>query len=127
MSIYRFARMSALLAFAGRYRMKIFNMCAAAAFAAVTAWLYGDVAAYLETHHPSWVAVALVVKTLIVYGALFFLLWQVRPSEREAARETAGKAATSRPDAIEHQAPSKLDELAAKPKLTSRKDAILNK
>ncbi len=124
MSLYRFARMSALLAFAGKYRMKIFNMGAAAAFAFVTSWLYADIASYLQTHYPQWMGVALVSKTLIVYAALFFLLWQLRPSER-----TGGPPPVRgiEPAEWDDGKPSRLDELAAKPKLTSRKDAILNK
>jgi hypothetical protein len=123
-SLYRFARMSALLAFAGKYRMKIFNMGAAAAFAFVTSWLYTDVASYLQANYPQWQAVALVSKTLIVYGALFFLLWQLRPSERSSSPPPVRGVAPLESD---DGKPSRLDELAAKPKLTSRKDAILNK
>jgi hypothetical protein len=124
MSLYRFARMSALLAFAGKYRMKIFNMGAAAAFAFVTSWLYGDIAGYLQTNFPQWLGLALVSKTLIVYAALFFLLWQLRPSER-----TGGSPATKSAPMLlsETDTPSRLEELAAKPKLTSRKEAILKK
>jgi len=116
--------MSALLAFAGKYRMKIFNMGAAAAFAFVTSWLYTDVASYLQANYPQWQAVALVSKTVIVYGALFFLLWQLRPSERNGSPPAVRGAA---PVESDDGKPSRLDELAAKPKLTSRKDAILNK
>ncbi|MCZ6829279.1 MAG: hypothetical protein O7F73_06775 [Gammaproteobacteria bacterium] len=123
MSLYRFARMSALLGFAGKYRMKIFNMVAAAAFAFVTSWLYTDIASYLQTHYPQWVGAALVSKTLIVYAALFFLLWQLKPSDR-ASPPTMREAPAAE---SESDKPSRLDELAAKPKLTSRKDAILNK
>ena len=116
--------MSALLAFAGKYRMKIFNMAAAAAFAFVTSWLYADIASYLQTHYPQWVGVALVSKTLIVYAALFFLLWQLRPSERAGGPPPVRGAEPTEGDDGKS---SRLDELAAKPKLTSRKDAILNK
>ena len=123
MSMYRFARMSAMLAFAGKYRLKIFYMAAAVAFAAVTSWLYADIAAYLDVHHPQWVAAALVCKTLIVYGALFFLLWQVKPSER-ASKPLAPTAGTA---TVVEGKPSRLEALAEKPKLTSRKEAILKK
>lgn len=122
MSLYRFARTSALLAFAGRYRLKIFYMLAAIAFALVTAWLYGDVAAYLEVHYPQWVVLALLMKTIAVYAALFFLLWQVKPSEWRSRPEPETSAeiegSVSR---------SKLDEIARKENLNTRKDAILNK
>ncbi len=123
MSLYRFARTSALLAFAGKYRLKIFNMAAAAAFAFVTSWLYADIAIYLQEHHPQWAGVALVGKTLIVYAALFFLLWQLKPSDRASPAPEV----KAMPTAIPEGKPSRLEELAAKPKLTSRKDAILNK
>jgi hypothetical protein len=123
MSVYRFARMSALLAFAGKYRLKIFYMAAAAAFAAVTSWLYADIAVYLDAHHPQWVGAALVCKTVIVYGALFFLLWQVKPSERSGNSVAPG---VSTPTVADGK-PSRLDALAEKPRLTSRKDAILKK
>jgi hypothetical protein len=126
MSLYRFARTSALLAFAGKYRLKIFYMLAAIAFALVTAWLYGDVAAYLEVHFPQWVVLALLVKTFAVYAALFFLLWQVKPSEWRNRPEPEPEQETSAEvEGIEPQ--SKLDEIARKENLNTRKDAILNK
>jgi hypothetical protein len=143
MSLYRFARLSALLAFAGKYRSKIFHMAAAAAFALVTSWLYADIAAYLSAHHPGWTGFALGVKTLIVYAALFFLLWQLKPSDAEqpgkldthaSARkarpkpETGSSGKTDTDDPGQPQLPpSRLEALADKPQLTSRKDAILNK
>jgi hypothetical protein len=116
--------MSALLAFAGKYRMKIFNMGAAAAFAFVTSWLYGDIAGYLQANFPQWLGFALVSKTLVVYAALFFLLWQLRPSERT---DSSPVIKGSPQQTNESSTPSRLEELAAKPKLTSRKEAILKK
>jgi hypothetical protein len=124
-SLYRFARLSALLAFAGKYRMKLFLMGAAAAFALVTSWLYTDVASYLQLHYPQWIGLALVAKTLIVYAALFFLLWQLRPSAGESKSPSSVTAASA--TAIDPARPSRLDQLATKPKLQSRKDAILKK
>jgi hypothetical protein len=122
MSLYRFARTSALLAFAGKYRLKIFYMLAAIAFALVTVWLYADVAAYLEIYFPQWVLVALLVKTLAVYSALFFLLWQVKPSEWHGRPEPEVRSELERT-----APPSKLDEIAQKETLNTRKDAILHK
>jgi hypothetical protein len=122
-SLYRFARMSALLAFAGKYRLKIFFMVAAAAFAFVSSWLYTDIASYLQANYPQWMGLALAIKTLIVYAALFFLLWQLKPSDQSSpAAARPAPSATSESDK-----PSRLDTLAEKPKLTTRKDSILNK
>jgi hypothetical protein len=118
MSLYRFARTSALLVFAGKYRLKIFCMFAAIAFALVTAWLYTDVAVYLGVHFPQWVLVALLVKTVAVYAALFFLLWQVKPSEWRGRPDPESQLDITAPS-------SKLDEIAQKETLSKRKDAIL--
>lgn len=120
MSLYRFARSSALLAFAGKYRLKIFYISAAIAFALVTGWLYTDVAAYLQVHFPQWSLVALLVKTLAVYGALLFLLWQVKPSEwRDRPEHELQLEGTAEP--------SRLDEIAQKETLKKRKDTILHR
>ena len=120
MSLYRFARTSALLAFAGKYRLKIFYMLAAIAFALVTAWLYTDVAAYLQVHFPQWTLVALLVKTVAVYGALLFLLCQVKPSEWRDRPERE-----LQPDS--HVSPSRLDEISHKETLSKRRDTILRR
>ena len=100
--------------------MKLFYMGAAIAFAFVTAWLYGDIASFLQAHNPQWLFLALAVKTLLVYGALFFVFWQIRPSEwrryselEKGLESPAGK--------------SKLDEIAGKEKLSTRKNAILRR
>jgi hypothetical protein len=124
-SLYRFARLSALLAFAGKYRMKLFLMGAAAAFALVTSWLYTDIASFLQQHYPQWIGLALIIKTLIVYAALFFLLWQLRPSSTES-RPTATQSGSA-VAVTDAAVPTRLDQLAEKPKLTSRKESILNK
>lgn len=115
--------MSALLAFAGKYRIKIFSMVAAAAFALVSSWLYTDIASYLQANYPQWMGLALAVKTLIVYAAFFFLLWQLKPSDQGSAP----KVHPVSPVGSEPGKPSRLDALAEKPKLTTRKDSILNK
>ena len=120
MSLYRFARTSALLAFAGKYRRKIFYILAAIAFALVTAWLYTDVAAYLQVHYPQWTLVALLVKTVAVYGALLFLLWQVKPSEWRGRPDPELQSDSNAP-------PSRLDEIAQKENLNKRRDTILRR
>ena len=130
MSLYRFARLSALLAFAGKYRMKLFLIGAAAAFALVTSWLYTDVASFLQQHYPQWIGLALVIKTLVVYAALFFLLWQLRPSSSDSNSSVTKSAVSKNGVAVspaEASAPTRLDQLAEKPKLKSRKESILNK
>ena len=121
MSVYRFARATAVIAVLRRYRLKVFYMLTAIAVALVTDWLYEDVASYLNVHSPQWAFVVLAVKTVIVYAALCFLLWQIRPSEwqhqlasREAS-ELEGIPSTSR-----------LAKIAQKEKLEKRRDAILH-
>jgi hypothetical protein len=134
MSLYRFVRTSAMLALAGRYRSKLFRIAAAVAVALVTAWLFDDVALYLENHRPEWLGPALVVKTLIVYGALVYGFWLLRPGSWEEAKADAITAKSSarpgpgvKPGADDSPVatPGPLDELVDKPKLRSRKDAIL--
>ena len=118
MSLYSFFRTSALLVLAGKYRLKLFYVGAAIAFAFVTAWLYEDIANFLQAHNPQWLFLALVVKTLLVYGALFFVFWQIRPSEWRRYSEPE--------KALDSQAgKSKLDKIAGKEKLSTRKNAIL--
>ena len=127
MSLYRFARLSALLAFAGKYRVKLFNIVAAIAIALTTAWLYADVANWLERHHPQWVVVALIVKTLLVYAALFFLLWQLRPLRESGGDDKNADVPRASATSLATVVDSPLDRLAQKPRLTSRKDAILGR
>lgn len=123
MSLYRFARTTALLTLAGRYRLKIFKLFIAIAVALVTSWVFDDIALYLNNHRPDWLGGALIIKTLVVYGALVYAFWQLRPgSWAEAKAEPqASNAAAELPES------GPLDELLDKPKLTSRKDAILSR
>ena len=124
MSLYRFARTTALLTLAGRYRLKLFKLFIAVAVALVTSWVFDDIALYLDNHRPDWLGAALIAKTLVVYGALVYAFWQLRPgSWSEAKLETTPPAATE--TALPESGP--LDELLDKPKLTSRKDAILSR
>ncbi len=127
MSLYRFARASALLALASRYRAKLFKLAVAVAVALVTSWLYGDIGDYLEVQNPDWLGPALIIKTLVVYGALVYAFWQLRPGSW-AEPKVEAEAATqveSAPAALPESGP--LDDLLDKPKLRSRKDAILEK
>ena len=132
MSLYRFVRTSTLLVLAGRYRAKLFKIVAAIAVALVTHWLYGDIAFYLDNQQPEWLGPALVIKTLVVYGALVYGFWQLRPGSWEEAKADAIAAQASeksRPgkagEPEKAEAPGPLDQLADKPKLRSRKEAIL--
>ena len=123
MSLYRFLRTSALLALAGRYRQKLFLILVAVAVATVTSRLYDDVAGYLEAQRPEWVLIALILKTLIVYSVLVYVVWQLRPSgwaaepEADAATQAASTASGE---------PGPLDELMDKPKLKTRKNSLLD-
>ena len=122
MSVYRFVRATATLAFLRRYRSKIFYMLSAIAVAFITDWLYVDVGSYLDAHSPQWALLALVVKTVIVYVALCFLLWQIRPFESQHQGESKE---TSELEDI--ASTSKLNEIAQKETLEKRRDAILRK
>ena len=79
MSLYRFFRTSALLALAGKYRNKLYRVATAITIALVTAWLYTDITLYLQNQRPEWLGSALLIKTVVVYGALFYAFWQIRP------------------------------------------------
>ncbi|MEE4190250.1 MAG: hypothetical protein V2I66_01650 [Halieaceae bacterium] len=127
MSLYRFARTTALLTLAGRYRAKLFKLFIAVAVALVTAWVFDDIALYLDGHKPEWLGPALIIKTLVVYGALVYAFWQLRPgSWAEPAREKPAASAPA-PETAQIDTPGPLDELLDKPKLVKRKDAILDK
>ncbi len=125
MSLYRFARASALLALAGRYRSKLFGLVAAVAVALVTSWLFGDVASYLDSYKPQWLGPALILKTLIVYGALVYAFWSLRPGSWEDAKVEEKAAKVPAQAAIKPAESGPLDDLLDKPKLRSRKEVIL--
>ncbi|MGI9322819.1 MAG: hypothetical protein ACR2PJ_04465 [Pseudomonadales bacterium] len=129
MSFYRFVRAGALLEFLRRYQIRVRNIAAAIAVALVANWLYADIAAYLETHHPDWSGWALTVKTLIIAALLAYIFWQVHLGTRGRTKTKAipgddpTPSATSVPATPGSNGP--LDELAKKPKLRSRKETIL--
>jgi len=122
-SLYRFLRTSALLALAGRYRQKLFLILVAVAAATVTSWLYDDIASYLESQHPELVLMALILKTLIVYSVLVYVVWQLRPSGWATEPEATSTVQTASTESGE---PGPLDELLDKPKLKTRKESILD-
>jgi hypothetical protein len=134
MSLYRFVRTSTLLMVAGRYRSKLFRIAVAIGVALVTSWLFDDIALYLESQRPEWLGPALIIKTLVVYGALVYGFWQLRPgswaeAKADAIAAEAPRKTTSGSDQAPESPPPRirgpLDELVDKPKLRSRKDAIL--
>lgn len=134
MSIYKLLRASAVTTLLVKYREKLFRVALAVAFALVTAWGYADVAQFLESRHPDYLWLALVGKNLIIYAALFYGFWQLRPSatDDEETSDKKAKHPVSGPQAGLEEAPqfNKLDALgdvSEKPALKSRKQAILQR
>ena len=118
MSIFRFVRASSLLYIAGRYRQRLYLALVLLLVAATTAWLYGDIAVYLQRHHPQLEVYALLGKTIIVYGSLLMCLWLFRPrSGTDPVAETV----------LETDSADRLQQLAARDRLVSRYDAILSR
>ena len=126
MSLYRFLRASALMTLAARYRGKLYRLSLAVAVALTTAWLYGDIADYLGERHPDTLWLALAVKTIIVYAVLVYAFWQLRPAT-DTIPDASGETGQSpvNPDAIAIK-DGPLDALIDKPKLTTRREAILS-
>ena len=130
MSLYRLLRASAITTLLVKYRGKLYRVALAAAFALVTTYVYGDVALFLESRFPDLLGLALVVKTLIVYCALFYGFWQFRPlaeEESEMAEKNNGKDAGKpvAPAESEFERLNALNDIRSKPSLRSRKQAIL--
>ena len=126
MSLYRFFRTSALLALAGKYRARLYRIAIAIAVALVTAWLYGDIAAYLQSQQPDLLGPALLIKTAIVYGSLIYAFWQIRPGAWSTENTSASPTTSPPGPSTEMPTEGPLDELLDKPKLKSRKEAILS-
>ncbi len=131
MSFYRFVRLTALLTLLRRYRRRLIRIVFLVCFATVTAWQYADVAAYMSQHHPEWSGVALIIKTLIVYAALFWGFWELgRMLHGDEGGVEAGatqqvKKPAKTPVNESAATLSALDELAEKPRLRSRRADIL--
>ncbi len=125
MSIYRLLRTSALLAVARRYRQKLFGLAIAVSVALVTSWLYSDIASYLDAQHPQFVLAALITKTLIVYGVLVYVFWSIRPDAWISAPERQSASADAATPSAPIPTSGPLDELLDKPRLKSRKEALL--
>lgn len=95
MSLFSAFKYSAILFFLRRHRQQLFRAMAVLAFAGITSLLYGDLVRYLEVRHPGALLYALIAKVIIVYGAFLFVLWQFRPSARQAAAEKESKESTT--------------------------------
>jgi hypothetical protein len=126
MSLYRFFRTSALLALAGKYRNKLFRIAVAMAVALVTAWLYTDVADYLRQQYPDLLGRVLAAKTVIVYGALVYAFWQLRPGAWGSGESATELPPDPMPPHAELPQSGPLDEFLDKPKLKTRREAILD-
>lgn len=126
MSLYRFARLTAIVALLRRFRVRILRMLFAIAFALTTAWLYGDVAGFIASHHPQWAALTLVLKTLIVYAALFLCFWEVSRMARGDGASAERRGSSAAESAVDQRPASTLDRLARKPELASRKDGLMD-
>lgn len=140
MSLYRFARMTAVLAILKRYRRRLFRLIFALAFAFVSAQLYPDLARYLDAHHPEWAWLGLVAKSAIVYGALIYCFWLLLPLAGDPPPDdlTPPDDAFPKLDSLADSnsaaggdAPetsfSKLDALAKKPRLRNRRQQLMDK
>ena len=129
MSLYRFARATALLALLRKYRQRLVWIVFAVAFALVADWAYPDLARYAEQQHPQALVWLLAIKTVILFSALFVVLWQlnrmIQGDDAQAQKITVTDQAAS--PAEPQQGPSPLDELLHKPKLRSRKQDLLDK
>jgi hypothetical protein len=110
MSLFRFAKYSALLFFLGKYKTRLFRVVAVLLFAGVTSLLYQDVAEYLQREHPGTVIYALFGKIIIVYGALAFVLWQFRPEPGD--KSPAAGSAKPQAESIEPVPAAPADRLA---------------
>ena len=131
MSLFRFAKYSTLLFFLGKYKTRLFRVVAVLLFAAVTSLLFQDVAEYLQREHPGTVIYALLIKILIVYGALAFVLWQFRPSpdgEEQAVSRSKPRAEAAAPGSIEPDGRlAQLEDLGEHGRLVTRYEDILAK
>jgi hypothetical protein len=133
MSLFRIVKYSSLLFFLGKYKTRLFRVVCVVLFAVMTSLLYQDVVAYLQSTHPGSLIYALIIKILIVYGALAFVLWQFRPA-RDASAEIP-KPERSRPTTQHTKTPmneperndrlSALEDVNEMGRLHSRYDGVL--
>ena len=108
-------------------------MVAVLLFALLTALLYQDVVDYLELRHPETVLYALIVKIVIVYGALVFVLLQFRPEpdnnanvgNRNLEDMKAASAIEAAPDLSPKDRLAGLEDVTKKATLRSRYDGVI--
>ncbi len=124
MSVYRMLRFTAVVALLRRFRLRLVRLLFAVTFALVTAWLYGDIATFIDERHPDWSGPALALKTVLIYLVLFYCIWEIH----RMIHGDSGIEPTSPPTAVREQhSPGTLDQLADKPRLRSRRDEILER
>lgn len=132
MSLFRLVKYSSLIYFLGRHRSKLFRSIAVLLFALLTSLIYDDVRSYLELQHPGTLLYALLIKIVIVYGSLAFVLWQFRPRRAERgdagvsradslAQESTKRAATTPEDRLQA-----LADLDRHDRLRSRYERVLS-
>ena len=131
MSLFRFAKYSTILFFLGKYKTRLFRVVAVLLFAAVTSLLFQDVAEYLQREHPGTVIYALLIKILIVYGALAFVLWQFRPApDTDTQAASSSKPRTEVPPPVTTNPEdrlSHLEDLSEHDRLVTRYEDVLAK
>jgi len=65
-------------------RRSIFNCLSLVLFGLLINYLYDDVAIFLQENHPEYASYALIAKTILLIGILFFVLYQLKPSHEQA-------------------------------------------
>ncbi len=101
-------------------------------FALVSSLLYQDVAEYLQQQYPETVVYALIIKVVIVYGALAFVLLQFRPEpDKGDSTQTMEDLKHSSPEEIASSpAPNdrlaSLEDVTKKTTLRSRYDKVID-
>ncbi len=131
MSLFRFAKYSTLLFFLGKYKTRLFRVVAVLLFAVVTSLLFQDVSEYLQREHPGTVIYALLIKILIVYGALAFVLWQFRPTpdgETQVVSRSKPQVEATPPGSVKPEGHlAQLEDLGEHDRLVTRYEDILAK
>jgi hypothetical protein len=133
MSLFRIVKYSSLLFFLGKYKTRLFRVVCVVLFAVMTSLLYQDVEAYLQSAHPGSLVYALIIKILIVYGALAFVLWQFRPARDNSNTAPAPEQSSPLADSVKTPSTppepndrlSVLEDVEQVGRLHSRYDGVL--